>query len=153
MNSLEDILRRDGTLVYKTRGTSMKPLLRQNRDLVIVCIPDARLKKNDVALYRRGEQYVLHRVIRVLSDHYLICGDNTFSLENVPDSAVIGVMEGFKRKGREYKTTDRGYLCYVWLWTFLYPLRYIWFHMTRFLKAISRKIGLTQLVKRLLRYE
>jgi signal peptidase I len=81
----EELLARDGYLVYKTRGVSMEPMMRQNRDLVIIRIPTCRLHKYDVALYRRGRNYVLHRVIGVEKDHYLIRGDNTYSVETVPD--------------------------------------------------------------------
>ncbi len=153
MSSFEEILRREGTLVYKTRGTSMEPLLRQDRDLVIIRAPEARLKKGDVALYRRGESYVLHRVIEVRDEYYLIRGDNTFAPEKVPCGAVIGVMTGFRRKGREYGAADAGYLRYVRVWNALYPLRFAWFRLTRGLKAAARKLGLTRLIKRLLRYE
>ena len=77
---LEEILTRDGKLVYRTKGVSMEPMLRQNRDLVVISVPSSRLRKYDVALYRRGGSYVLHRVIDVKDDGYLIRGDNTFSL-------------------------------------------------------------------------
>ena len=76
--TLEDLLQRDGRLVYKTRGVSMEPMLRQNRDLVIIQVPASRLKKYDVALYKRGKAYILHRVIEVNGDYYFIRGDNTF---------------------------------------------------------------------------
>ena len=93
--TFEQLLAQDGRLVYKTKGTSMEPMLRQNRDLVIIEVPASRLKKYDVALYRRGESYVLHRVVDVKEDCYLIRGDNTYTLENVPDRAVLGVLTGF----------------------------------------------------------
>ena len=32
-STFEDLLGRDGVLVYKTRGVSMEPMLRQDRDL------------------------------------------------------------------------------------------------------------------------
>ena len=35
MNSFEEILARDGVLVYKTRGRSMEPLLREGRDICL----------------------------------------------------------------------------------------------------------------------
>ena len=34
--TFENILDRDGILVYKTKGVSMRPLLRQDRDLVVI---------------------------------------------------------------------------------------------------------------------
>ena len=94
--TFESLLARDGYLVYKTRGVSMEPMLRQNKDLVTIRVPVSRLQKYDVALYRRGDAYVLHRVIGVMPDHYRIRGDNTYAVETVPDSAVIGVLAGFE---------------------------------------------------------
>ena len=80
VSTFEDILARDGRLVYKTRGVSMEPMLRQNRDLVVIRVPGSRLKKYDVALYKRGKDYVLHRVIGVADGHYLIRGDNNYAV-------------------------------------------------------------------------
>ena len=77
MSTFEEILARDGVLVYKTRGVSMEPMLAQGRDLVVIRVPSSRPGKNDVALYRRGESYVLHRVIDVRDGYYLMRGDNT----------------------------------------------------------------------------
>ena len=44
LTRFEDILSGDGKLVYRTKGISMEPMLRQNRDLVIIRVPDSRLK-------------------------------------------------------------------------------------------------------------
>ena len=75
MSTFEEILSKDGKLVYKTKGVSMNPMLYQNRDLVVIVPNKERLKKYDVALYRRGRSYVLHRVIEVNDDGtYLIRG-------------------------------------------------------------------------------
>ena len=129
--TFEELLARDGHLVYKTRGVSMEPMLRQNRDLVVIRVPSSRLKKFDVALYKRGENYVLHRVIGVEADHYLIRGDNTYAVETVPDAAVIGVLSSFQRKGKQYDVTDRGYRLYVHIWHVLYPLRHFYVRSRR----------------------
>ena len=147
-SSIEEILRRDGVFVYKTRGGSMKPMLRQNRDLVTIQVPHSRLKKYDVALYKCGEAYVLHRVIKVEPGRYLIRGDNTFVLEKVPESAVIGVLTCFLRNGKERLVTDRDYLFYVRFWQMIYPLRLLYHRSYRGLAGIARRIGLLQLIKR-----
>lgn len=65
ISTFESLLARNGRLVYKTRGVSMKPMLHENRDLVIISVPQKRLQPYDVDLYRRGSKYVLHRVIQV----------------------------------------------------------------------------------------
>ena len=54
--TFEEALERDGKLVYRTRGTSMEPMLRQDRDLVVLEPVNGRLQRFDVALYRRGGQ-------------------------------------------------------------------------------------------------
>lgn len=149
--TFEELLQKDGRLVYRTRGVSMEPMLRQNRDLVVIEVPALRLKKYDVALYKRGTSYVLHRVIGVKSGHYLIRGDNTYALETVPDSAVLGVLTAFQRKGKKYSVTDRGYRCYVRFWDAIYPLRALRAQFRRFAVGIARKLGLLPLLKRLLR--
>ena len=65
-NTFETLLARDGRLVYKTRGISMKPMLYENRDLVIISVPQGRLQPYDVALYRRGSAQKRRRAGRVL---------------------------------------------------------------------------------------
>ena len=141
-DTFEEILARDGILVYKTRGVSMRPMLRQNRDLVTVRVPSSRLNRFDVALYRRGEDHVLHRVIKVRDGHYLIRGDNTFKLENVPDGAVIGVLTGFVRKGKEHSVTERGYRAYVRIWNGIYPLRSLFARLRCLASRAARKLGI-----------
>lgn len=149
--TFEDILARDGKLVYKTRGVSMEPMLQQNRDLVVIQVPDSRLKKYDVALYKRGKDYVLHRVIGVADNHYLIRGDNTYTIEIVPDSAVIGVLTGFQRNGKHHRVTDKGYRLYTRIWHTLYPLRYGFILFRRFAARMARKLGILPVLKRLRR--
>ena len=145
MNSFEVILNRDGKLVYKTRGVSMRPMLRENRDIVAISAPDRPLKRYDVALYRRGSDYVLHRVIRVTDRYYLIRGDNTYATEKVPTDAVIGVLTDFKRKGKTYSVYDIRYRCYCRIWCWSYPLRRLLIKIRRKLKktAIPRELRKT----------
>ena len=123
-SSFEEILRRDGKLVYKTRGISMLPMLHENRDLVVIEPPTGRLKPGDVALYRRGSLFVLHRVLEVRQSDYVIRGDNTYVLETgITDADVLGVLTSFVRKGKRIDVTSPGYLRYVRFWNRIYPIR------------------------------
>ena len=141
MSTFEEILEKDGKLVYKTKGISMNPMLYQNRDLVVIEVPQGRLRKYDVALYRRGKSYVLHRVIGVNEDGtYSIRGDDTYSIETVPEEAVIGVLTGFVRDGRQYSVTDPEYQRYVKLWDAAYPVRSFNVHLKWRVKGVLRRI-------------
>lgn len=48
----ENILAKDGKLVYKTRGVSMEPMLRQKRDLVVIQSPQPKLKPLEFGKHR-----------------------------------------------------------------------------------------------------
>lgn len=153
MTSFEELLERDGRLVYRIKGVSMNPMLRQNRDLVIIEPAPSALRKYDVALYRRGDSYVLHRVIGVIEGGYLIRGDNTYVTERVPDSEVIGVLTGFQRGGVSHDVAEPGYRLYSRLWTAIYPLRKAAVYFRRAAVKCARKMGILPLLKRILRKE
>ena len=151
MTRFEDLLQKDGRLVYKTKGTSMEPMLRQNRDLVIIEVPSSRLQKYDVALYRRDDKYVLHRVIGVDDGFYRIRGDNTYAIEQIPFDAVIGVLARFNRKGKMHDVTEPGYRFYVRFWNAIYPLRAARKHIRQLLIRVAKKLGILPLLRKLLR--
>ena len=142
MSTFEEILKKDGRLVYKTRGVSMLPMLHQNRDIVVIVPPEGRLKKYDVALYKRGSSYILHRIIGIQDEEYLIRGDNTYRMEHVSQELVIGVLTGFVRNGKSYTVEDTGYQIYCRIWNAIYPLRKLLFLMRRIAGKIARMLGL-----------
>ena len=116
MSSIEDYLNERGTLTYSNVGTSMMPLLRQGRDLFTVRRKGPeRCKVGDVVLYRRPpDKYVLHRIVEVREDSYVILGDNCICREyGVTDSDILGVMTGYIRDGKEHSVTEQAYLDYT----------------------------------------
>jgi hypothetical protein len=50
---IEDVLNNGGVYTSTTSGVSMMPMLRDRRDTIIVESVTERLKKYDVALYKR----------------------------------------------------------------------------------------------------
>ena len=142
MSTFEEILKKDGQLVYKTRGVSMLPMLHQNRDIVVIVPPEGRLKKYDVALYKRGSSYILHRIIGIQDEEYLIRGDNTYRMEFVPPELMIGVLTGFVRNGKSYTVEDTGYQIYCRFWNAIYPLRKLLFRMRAIAGKSARMLGL-----------
>jgi len=121
---IEQFIRENGIYVGTIVGVSMEPLLRTHRDVVVVEKPKGRLKKNDVALYRRGDNYVLHRVIKVLPDSYVILGDNCYHREyGITDDDVLGVLTEFYRKGKRCSVKDSSYHLYIAVIRTLQPIR------------------------------
>ena len=111
----EEYLEKNDDLTYTNVGVSMMPLLHQGRDLFTVTKKTARrCKAGDVVLYRRPpNKYVLHRIIAVRPDDYVILGDNCVRKEyGIKDSDIIGIMTGFVRNGRTYSVKDLPYRLY-----------------------------------------
>ena len=123
--SFKELLESHGFIVYTNVGFSMMPLLRQRKDIIEIRKKgEGRCKKYDVVLYRRGGKYILHRILKVRPDDYVIAGDhNTFLEYGITDADILGVMTRVIRDGKEIHMTDPRYLAYVHLWCDFYPVR------------------------------
>ena len=140
-SNFEEILEKEGRLIYTNVGTSMLPLIRQGKDLLIIEPPDGRLKKYDIPLYRRDSgQYVLHRVLKVREQDYVLCGDHQWRKETgITDRYVIGVLKALVRDGKECPLTGWKYRLYVHLWCDLFPIRALILRGTHILRRVRDK--------------
>lgn len=134
MTTFEEILALQGLLMYTNTGDSMMPLLRQHRDVLIIRPkPEGRLSRLDVPLYKRDNgQYVLHRVLWVRKQDYILCGDNQWYPERgITDQHIIGILDAVVRDGKtlplrathEHPDVSWKYRLYVHLWCDLFLLR------------------------------
>lgn len=124
--NFEDELDRKGQLIYRNIGNSMMPLLREKRDLfVIEKNSGSRYKKYDVVLYRRANgQYVLHRILRVRKEDYVMCGDHQYHREyGVEQEQILGGMTKVIRDGKTTGDKDLKYCIYVHLWCDFFYIR------------------------------
>ena len=90
-STIEAEIEKHGTGIFTNVGDSMMPLLRQRRDIIHISKVEGRLKKYDVPLYKRDNgQYVLHRILKVRENDYVICGDNRTGMEEgITDRHII----------------------------------------------------------------
>ena len=140
-STFEEVLAKNGKLVYTNVGDSMMPLIRQDKDLLIIEPVHGRLKKYDVPLYKRDSgQYVLHRILKVRQEDYVICGDNRWQKEyGITDKHIIGVLTGVVRNGKTIPVTDKKYLLYVHVWCDFFPVRAVLVRVRNKLKKIYRR--------------
>ena len=124
-STYEKQLKQHGTIIYTNVGCSMMPLLREQRDVMIIkARPEGRLRKYDAVLYKRGDRYILHRILAVKPDGYVICGDHNYRREfDITDKDIIGVLTGVIRDGKEIPVTDKRYRRYVHIWCDLFYIR------------------------------
>lgn len=121
----EQELEQKGSLIYTTVGMSMRPFLRSGQDLMVIEKTNGRCRVRDVVLYRRRSgQYVLHRIMRVRDNDYVLCGDNCRTLEpGIRDDQILGVLTAVIRNGQCLDVNERSYRAKVFAWWLLYPIR------------------------------
>ena len=125
MATVKEELMRSGNIMFPNKGVSMRPLIRQGKDLMIIeKRENYRLKKHDIVLFeRKNGALVLHRISDVLDDGYMILGDNCIDKEYVREESVLGLMTGLLRNGKKIDLDSIVYKTYVKFWTGIYPLR------------------------------
>lgn len=144
--SFEELLETQGYMIYTNVGASMMPLLRQRRDIIEIRKKEAgRCKKYDVVLYKRVNRYILHRILKVLPDGYIIAGDHNVYIEtDIKDENILGVMTRVIRNGKTITPDNIFYKIYVHLWCDCYPLRMLMLRCKwkaiRICSKIKRKI-------------
>ena len=123
---IRDTLASGGTFTLTITGSSMCPFLAGGRDQVTLSAVPAKIKKNDLLLYRRKSgQFVLHRIVKVCRDGtYICCGDHQQFLEKgLEKSQMIALASEFVRKGRHFTDRNVFYRMYRTVWTWIIPLR------------------------------
>ena len=116
-------------------GTSMLPMLTPGKCSVTLAPPPKRLKKYDVALYRRENGgFVLHRVAKA-SEDYVFIGDNQFVYEHgIRHSQVIAVLDSYTKDGRELSVDRFAYKLYCRYWHYSRPIRHLYSRAKSYLK-------------------
>ncbi|MBQ3053812.1 MAG: S24/S26 family peptidase [Clostridia bacterium] len=123
--SIKQELKEGKTVIYYTMGISMEPLLKARRTHVVLT-PVSKPQKYDILLYERQDgKYVLHRLLNIKNDFFYIRGDNTFYLEKIHPSQIIGKVSRVYRNGR-YIDVEKSFIykVYVLVNIWSYPLRF-----------------------------
>ncbi len=142
-SSIKEILDKTGLYTGLTMGNSMEPLIHQQRDNIIVVKNKERLKKYDVPVYlTKSGKYVMHRIIKVCDDHYVIVGDNRTEMEYVTDDMICGVLAGFYKNGKRYVDCQKSksYKLYSRVWVALLPVRPALQLVNRGVNFIKRRV-------------
>ena len=94
---MEEQINAGKTVRFAPRGTSMLPMIREGIDTVVLKKAPDELKKYDLPLYlRENGQFVLHRVVGVKKDSYVMCGDNQWIREyGIKNKNILAVASGF----------------------------------------------------------
>jgi hypothetical protein len=94
LDLIEDLLKEGKTVRLKIKGGSMSPLLKDGLTQVDLSSPlNKEIKPGALVLFKYGEGFILHRIIRRKNNNLVIRGDNLFqSQEKAEIKDVIGIV-------------------------------------------------------------
>lgn len=144
LNSVYEALKEKPEASVLTSGASMRPMLRQHKDIVVIERLNSDLKVGDVVAYPgANNSYTLHRIVRIKNGALIIRGDNNYFTEtHVKKENIVGVLKEFYRDGKYINCkTNKGYKLYTRYIILSYPFRYFWKRIIRpFLSKIKHLI-------------
>lgn len=136
---IEQSFEKNTPIILKVRGNSMFPLLRNGIDSFKLAPISGKPHKKDIVLYLRdNNQFVLHRIIKIKKDYYLITGDNQSVLEKVRFDQLKGYVTHIYKNNKtiDCKKSKR-YRFYVFIWCFNLFLRKCMLKVIRKVKKMN----------------
>ncbi len=111
---IEEVISSGGEFQLVPYGESMLPLIRPGRDSVTLVWPTT-LKKTDIVLYRRKDgQFVLHRIMHIYKNEFVMCGDNQKALERgIKKEQILALVKDVYREGEIVDTQTKEYEKYI----------------------------------------
>jgi hypothetical protein len=140
---VEEKLHAGGLVTLTATGFSMMPLLRHQKDSIILEPLEEPLRINDVVLFRRESgQFVLHRIVGLESNgDYIMRGDNQYTLEHhIARHQVVSRLQAIIRNNRRISCTSTWYKAYVCLLPALRLMRRGLSTGVRYLNAFKHRL-------------
>ena len=122
---IERLLGEGSEVRFRIHGFSMRPLLRNGRDTVVVAPRgEAPLRVLDIVLFRYRGRHVLHRIVRIEGDRLTLAGDGNYRIREQCSAAdVAGVVRRVVRpSGREIDCASPAWRRMSRCWLLLPPL-------------------------------
>lgn len=129
------LMREGREVIIPVKGYSMNPLIRQDKDLVILegvenGTPSSsgmikRVRPYDIVLFRYNNKFILHRILSIDGNNVIIQGDGNIQgvekckLENIYGRATKILINGKKELDPYSKRSIRLFK----IWKFLSPIR------------------------------
>lgn len=131
MPSFEEVLYKDGELIYTNVGYSMYPLIKEREDVLRIIKTDI-FKKGDVVLYKSEiDHYVLHRILKIKKDKVILAGDyNYWKDKPITQDKILGKLVTITKKDGTLIDLDKDK-----------KGRKFWYTNFFYLKAIFQIIG------------
>ena len=128
LQNMGEVLKTEEEASSLTKGYSMYPMLRPHKDIVTVSRVKDKFRKGDVVLYPgTSGDFILHRIMRIKKDVFIIRGDNNYFTEIISKDKIVGKLKEFYRGGKHINCEqNRKYKIYTFYICHSYWLRFIW---------------------------
>ena len=95
----EEVLEKDGELIFTNVGYSMYPLIKQREDVLRIVKTDT-YKKGDIVLYKSDiDHYVLHRILKIKKDKVILAGDYNYTKDKpITQDKILGLLTTITKK-------------------------------------------------------
>ena len=106
-------------VIISAAGNSMYPLIRNYKDaIVLTAYKGQPLNIGDMIFYKRKSgQYVLHRIVGIEGNGFILLGDNQTQQEKgITKEQVIAVPTAIIRGEKTINVNSKGYLLYTRMW-------------------------------------
>lgn len=105
---VEAVLATGSEVKFLLRGHSMRPLMHDGRDtLVVAPVADHEIRCGAILLFRYHDRHILHRVIRRRGDQLVMAGDGNYHLKECCSTAdVVGRLVRVQRKSGKVIACD-----------------------------------------------
>ena len=115
---VERLLSQSDEVTITIRGNSMRPMLRDGRDVVVLRRYDGgSVSVGDVMLFRYRAGCVLHRVVKVEGEWITFSGDGNYKLyEKAQRSDIVARMVAYVRGGCRRECNSRQWQRFSYLW-------------------------------------
>ena len=122
-----DFLAQGQKVAFTVSGNSMWPLIRHNRDSVLLASLDRPARVGDIVLLKvppPHDRYILHRIHRIQGDRCVTLGDGAMKPDPpVPLTCIIGRVEKVFRGKLSIGCDSLPSRFLFWLWRAFLPLR------------------------------
>lgn len=124
INTIRPLLVCGHTVRFRVKGISMRPVLEDGRDEVVLAFAEKVVAGDLVLAQVFPGRYVLHRVLRKEMERLTLMGDGNLKItEECLSADVVGKVVLLVRKGRCIRTYGLPFRIYSAIWTRLNPLR------------------------------
>ncbi len=114
----------------RPKGTSMRPFILEDKDQLVIYPPNT-LRKGDIVLARiDGCRYVIHRIIKIKDNRFVLMGDgNLFGYEQCSRDEIFGIADCIFRNEQRISLRSIKARGLAFGWRMLLPIRQIFWKL------------------------